>query len=127
MARILLIEPDSVLTKTYKSALEQASHKVKTANGAQQAIDVTDDHTPDAIILEIQLPGHNGVEFLYELRSYPEWQTIPVIILSNVTPTDFGTNPNVWRELGIVSYYYKPRTTLAKLVDSVNQLIAQKA
>jgi len=72
--------------------------------------------------LELQLASHNGIEFLYELRSYNDWQSIPVIIHSLVPATAFT---NIAPELGVVSYLYKPTTTLKKLCTSVSDLQLQ--
>jgi len=123
MARILLIEPDKLLAETFKGRLEKAGYAVHVAHSAQQAVDRADNNKPDVIILELQLSNHNGVEFLYELRSYPEWQHIPVIILSNVPPNEIGTDSKTMQQLGIVNYLYKPRTTLAQLVAGIEVVI----
>ena|SRR5579864_1807121 len=123
MARILLIEPDQVLAKTYHLALQQARHEVWHVASAQAAIDDTDALTPDIIILEPQLAGHNGVEFLYELRSYAEWQAMPVILLSSLPPKAFQVQLAAWDRLGVVAYYYKPQTTLAQLRTAVDEVL----
>lgn len=114
--QILLIEPDVVLAKTYKRALEAAGHEVMTAGTAQGAVQAADAKTPQLVILELQLVSHSGVEFLYEFRSYNDWQNIPVVVLSMVPPAEFIDSwPLLKQELGAVAYYYKPHTSLAKL------------
>jgi DNA-binding response OmpR family regulator len=121
MAQILLLEPDIVLSNIYIKALEQVGHKVSPVFDAQAAINVIDNLSPDLVILELQLPIHNGVEFLYELRSYAEWQKTPVIVQSFVPPSEFKSTPSLWRGLGIVTYLYKPRTSLQQLLNSVQE------
>ena len=79
---ILIVEPDVVLAKSYQKALESLNYVVYLANSAQNAINQVDKNKIDLIILEIQLIDHSGIEFLYELRSYPEWDNIRIIILS---------------------------------------------
>jgi len=124
MARILLIEPDTVLSQIYKKALAHGGHKVIAANGAQAAVNVADSQQPDLIILELQLIEHNGIEFLYELRSYPDWQNIPVVINSFVPPTEFNDNDVFWHGLAIRAYLYKPQASLAKLLRTVRASLA---
>jgi len=125
---ILLIEPDTQLACTYAEALHSAGHVVRQAATAQTGIFAADEHTPDLIILELQLVSHSGIEFLYELRSYPEWQSIPVVALTHIPPAEFI---DCWdlleKQLGVTKYVYKPRTTLLKLLNTVSEFAPQTA
>ncbi|HSX53261.1 MAG TPA: response regulator [Patescibacteria group bacterium] len=127
MAQILLIEPDRLLGDTYQAALQHHSHQVSWCFGAQDAIAAIDTQLPDIIILELQLPNHNGVEFLYELRSYSDLQSIPVIVLSHVPPVLRAISPVFWEQLGITAYHYKPLTKLADITRSVDRALAVTA
>jgi len=119
---ILLIEPDKLLATTYAKALRGEGYAVRHSANAQEAIFNSDNAAPDLVILELQLVSHSGIEFLYEFRSYPEWQDIPVIILSQVPPTEFLHSQKLLRdELGVADYQYKPHTTLVKLLQAVQK------
>lgn len=123
MAQILLIEPDRILAETYRLALEGAGHKVLVCSTAQAAVQAADRVKPDIVILEIQLVEHSGIEFLYEFRSYPDWQNVPVLIQSQVPPSEFSDNLELLKnELNVVNYLYKPQTNLKKLLDTINNL-----
>lgn len=127
MKNILLIEPDYLLATVYKSALTNAGYNVVVEAGAQEGIMAADQFTPEIIILELQLIEHSGIEFLYELRTYSEWQNIAVIILSQVPPNEFGGSWEILqKELGVSFYLYKPHTTLKLLIDRVKDLSLQK-
>ena len=120
MATILVIEPDGMLGRTYCGALESQAHKVSLARTAQLAIECVDSQPPDVIVLELQLPAHNGLEFLYELRSYPEWARIPVIINSFLVPRSLALiGPEQRAEIGIVAAFYKPVLSLPDLQRAV--------
>jgi len=120
--RILLVEPDAQLARTYAQALHDSGHEVVAAKTAQSAIHAADAHKPHLVLLEMQLVSHSGIEFLYEFRSYDDWQNIPVIILSVVPPGEFaGSRQLLEKELGVTGYYYKPHTSLAQLCQLVNQ------
>ena len=118
---ILLIEPDKLLAKTYQKALQKSGYKVRCCSDVQTAIDLIDHKLPDVILLEIQQNNHNGIEFLYELRSYPEWQLIPIIIASIIPEHDIGLSEYIKKQLNIKNYYYKPRLSLNKLVQAVEE------
>jgi DNA-binding response OmpR family regulator len=119
---ILLIEPDKKLGDIYKRAIIQAGHTVKWAAHAQDAVHTADEHKPDVVVLELQLANHNGIEFLYEFRSYPEWQGIPVILLTMVTPQSLQITSALMKQLGIVECLYKPATKLHQLVTAINEV-----
>jgi len=121
-APVLLIEPDRSLARTYRTALEAAGYMVEWAGTAQTAIGRADEQRPSLVILELQLAQHNGVEFLYEFRSYGEWQDIPVIIHSFTPPANLATlRQTLENDLGIVATLYKPRTSLDILVAAVRR------
>ncbi len=123
MANLLLLEPDRVLANLYIRAFEHLGHSVRRTVSAQDAVFKVDELLPDAVIVELQLVAHSGIEFLYELRSYHEWQHIPVLIHSCVPPTEFASSMNLLREkLGVVEYLYKPHTSLQKLLRSVAEV-----
>ncbi len=124
MVDIVLVEPDKVLARTYAGALQKAGYKVLVASGAQAAIHSVDTQEPKLIITELQLAEHNGVEFLYELRSYPDWQTIPVIILTSVPSNEAGLSKDVMTRLNIVKYCYKSQTNLVQLITAVQEVLA---
>src|SRR3954465_15447238 len=95
--------------------------------GAQTAVMVADQHQPDLVILELQLVEHSGIEFLYEFRSYAEWQGIPAIIHSLVPPGEFQSNRQLLEdELGVAAYLYKPRTSLRQLLNTVSEHLPVK-
>jgi len=119
---ILLVEPDYFLGNIYKRALENADNEIIWAKSAQQAVALADENKPDIVVLELQLPKHNGIEFLYEFRSYPEWQNVPVILH---TLASYSSNlMKSFNDLGVLDYLYKPATSLKQLTDSVKRALA---
>lgn len=117
MAHILLIEPNTLLAASYKQALEHAGHTVAHVSGAQAGIDAADTQTPDLVITELHLPGHSGLEFLHEFRSYTEWMRIPVVLNTALTVSQIAPAIEaLHRDLGIREVLYKPRTSLQDLV-----------
>lgn len=124
MAHILLLEPDRLLAKSYFTALQKAGHTVQVCATAQTAIFCADAKQPDVIIMELQLVGHSGIEFLYELRSYPDWQQIPAMVVTNVPAGEFNESWSLLRqELGVTGYHYKPLLTLRTLLRAVSDAV----
>ena len=123
MNKVLLIEPDRILAEVYKRAIEaDGLTEVVSVTGAQTAIMAADQRKPDLVILELQLIEHSGLEFLYEFRSYPEWQSIPVLVQTMVPFAEFNDNWHLLRgELGVRAYMYKPSTSLRQLLSSIKE------
>lgn len=117
--KVLLIEPDIVLANIYTKALNKKGIEVHSVSMAQSAISLIDKIKPGLIILELCLPANNGIEFLYELRSYPDLKYIKVIVLSYTSKTELRISPNQAKILNIYRYLYKPSTSVSKLVEVV--------
>jgi len=125
MSNVLLIEPNVVLAGTYMQALQHAGYTAVHARGAQEAVDAADATRPDVVVLELQLSGHSGVEFLHEFRSYGEWQTVPVIVNTHLSAQAIAAvQPALNSELGVHMCLYKPRTSLQQLLGAINQTLA---
>lgn len=117
---VLLIEPDRILADIYKRALQSVGHTVVVSATAQSGVFAADDTKPDIVFLELQLAGHSGIEFLYEFRTYPEWQDVPVVVLSNVPAHEIhGSNDLLREQLGVVGYHYKPQARLSDIIRIV--------
>ena len=116
MSRILLIESDQILGENIQKMLDKAGHDVDWQVNPQEAMDSANLATPELIILDLLLADHSGVEFLYELRSYPEWQRIPVIVFSGVSAEEFNAANIGFKELDIMAYHYKLTSSVDKLI-----------
>lgn len=122
MAHILLIEPDLVTAQNTASYLKRKGHKVTHAKSAQAGIDAADTSCPDLVVLDLELPGHSGLEFLHELRSYPDWQNLPAIIYGSIS-SDLLNSPKVQSALTVSAYIHKPSTSLRELSAAIDKLL----
>ena len=122
--KVLLVEDDWDLGEMYSLQLKRSGHSVEWARDGQAALDLLDGQPADIIVLDILLPGSNGLNVLYELRSYDDWHELPVIILSNVPAADIGMTPKKLAELGVKAYLVKARTKPLQLVDTLAKVAA---
>lgn len=125
MAHVLILEPNQPLASLYRAALENAGYTVTTSGCAQDAVFIADENRPDAVVLELQLPGHSGVEFLYEFRSYADWHGVPAILHTLVPPHNLNLSQQMLDRLDIAAYLYKPAATLRTLVRTVEMAVAR--
>lgn len=92
MAKILIVEDERAQRILYKEEISDLGHQVILARDGNDALKKIETHQPDLIILDIMMPGMNGLEALQKkLESSP---AIPVIIHSAYS--HFETDPRSW-------------------------------
>ena len=119
----MLLEPDFILAGSIKHYFAYAGHNLSVHSDPQAAIAQADKHKPDVVITELQLAGRTGIEFLYELRSYPDWQAIPVVININLHTQELRAYSEIFDELNIHTCLYKPTTSLEQLLKAVENCL----
>lgn len=124
MKNILLVEPSKKLAQVVSASLESHGLNVVWEKDAQSAIHAADKTKPDAVITELILPDHNGLEFLYEFRSYVDWKNIPIVFYSQVPAEDLGLDTAQKRSLNIRAHLYKPTTSLKTLGNTLFEALA---
>lgn len=120
--RILLVEPDSVLAQSYMTGLQAAGHMVDHAQSAQAAVHCADEHTPDCAIVSLEMARHNGIEFLYEFRSYGEWQDVPAILLTSLPTPELLRDGVLRTQLKVHTVLVRSQTSVADLARAVQRL-----
>jgi len=124
--RVLLIEPDQRTAHDTARFLSK-THAVRVAPDGHVAIQLIDANTPDVIVLEPAMPAHNGIEFLYELRSYEDLMSIPIIVFSTLSPEKFMLDEVRQTQLGVVQICEKSRTSLKRLQSILQEVVQTPA
>jgi signal transduction histidine kinase/DNA-binding response OmpR family regulator len=88
--RALLVDDDEVVRRGARQALEAIGWQVSEAENGRVAVEALATARPDVIILDLMMPKMDGFEVLDELRRRPDWQDIPVVIITakDVTEED---------------------------------------
>ena len=102
IASVLVVDDDDLLRRSLAFSLEQASFEARTAASAEDAIAMTIQKRPDIILLDIGLPGMDGLE---ALRYFHDKIGVPVIFL---TARRRQVDQIVGLELGADDYLPKP-------------------
>ena len=76
---ILLVEDEERILRFMNISLRAAGYRVLTATTGEQALDLVQSQKPDMMLLDIFLPGMNGLDALRKLRTFSQ---LPVIVIS---------------------------------------------
>jgi CheY-like chemotaxis protein len=131
---ILLIEDDTIEVMKFNRVLKTLglNHKIIEANNGEEALSILKDKEiiPDIIILDLNMPKINGIEFLQILKADDYLKYIPAIIL-----TTSNNHKDVLEcyKIGIAGYVLKPLKyddyveRIRKMLEywSTNELISQ--
>jgi two-component system sensor histidine kinase/response regulator len=78
----LVVDDDEVVRIFLRASLEKEGHHVVEASGGDEALDLVKAHPPDVILMDILMPGLDGIEICRRLASDPETAQIPVILVT---------------------------------------------
>ena len=80
---ILIIEDNQLNMKLVKTLLQIEKHQVLEAGSAENGLEIAKERLPDLILMDIQLPGMNGLEATRIIKEDPEMTNIPVVALTS--------------------------------------------
>jgi DNA-binding response OmpR family regulator len=122
MAKILVVEDEDTLLQTLRYNLTKAGHDVRLSTDGAHALELARTETPDAIVLDLMLPGLDGLEVCRQLRrdaAYPLARRVPILML---TARDDEVDKVVGLELGADDYLTKP-FSMRELLARVKALV----
>lgn len=148
-SKILLVDDNDVNRTVAKEILENASHNVDTATDGFQALNLVESNNYDIILMDIQMPGMNGIDTMLKIRQLLKQTCPPVIALTAFssdtdkeefisqgfddyqakpfTATDIITRVGYWQKRGVAmpQHTIKAKNGLINVVNisTLNQLI----
>jgi len=117
---ILLAEDNEANTMTLLSYLKANGYQVLLAKNGQEAVALAQSETPDLILMDIQMPGMDGLEAMQQIRREPTLVDVPIIALTALAMT---SDRERCLAAGASDYLSKP-IQLRQLVTTIQQLLA---
>jgi two-component system cell cycle response regulator len=105
MAKILIIDDDVQTTKLLEGIVVLNGHEAASVHNSMDAVEVANSITPDLILLDIMMPGINGIELCKIFQSTSELKHIPIIIVSALD--DVGSKKDAFHA-GAKDFLTKP-------------------
>jgi CheY-like chemotaxis protein len=113
--RVLVVDDDELLCEVAQTALELiGGWEVSTAQSGHQAQQLAVAEHPDAILLDVMMPGVDGPSTVAALRADPATQDIPIIFLTAKMPSE---DQQEWRALNLAGVIPKPFDPMTLATD----------
>ena len=112
---ILVVEDQEDNRQILRDLLASADYEMMEAENGQEALAAVARRRPDLILMDIQLPVMDGYEATRRIKANPEWNAIPIIV---VTSYAISGDAEKARAAGCDDYVtkpYSPRALLAKV------------
>ncbi len=116
MAKILVVDDEENIAETLKYNLVREGYEVLTIADGRQALDLARREKPDLVVLDLMLPGMNGLDVCRNLRQF---STVPILML---TAKEEEVDKILGLELGADDYMTKP-FNLRELIARVRAML----
>ncbi len=81
-ARILVVDDDAIARRSLRAMLERGHYLVESAAGGAEALRILPTYRPELILLDILMPGMDGLETCRQIRATPGGELLPIIFLT---------------------------------------------
>lgn len=118
--KVLLVDDEDEFVKSLSERMKMRDLEAGVAFNGEQALDIVDEDIPDVMVLDLKMPGIDGMEVLRRVRkSYPDVQVIML--------TGHGSEKDEKeaRRLGAFDYLQKP-AGINKLVETIKKAYLRK-
>ncbi len=116
--RILCVDDELPILRALAANLRAREYQVDLASTGEEALISATQHHPDAVILDLGLPGQSGIEVIYGLRA---WTHMPIIVLSardgeadKIAALDAGADDYVTKPFGMGELLARLRAALRR-------------
>ncbi len=107
---ILVIDDNEMNLKLERVLLEIEQYQVRTAKGAPEALRLLESYQPELILMDLQMPGIDGIELAAKLKTDPRYKDIVILMLSSNAQKGDAERA---KEVGCDAYLTKPIDTQA--------------
>jgi two-component system, OmpR family, KDP operon response regulator KdpE len=126
--RILIVDDEPQIRRALRTALAGHGYDVEVADSGESALTLLPTWQPDALVLDLVMPGVDGIEVLRQTRS---WSDVPVIVLSargeerdKVQALDLGADDYLTKPFGMDELLARVRAILRRRGESQDSILA---
>ncbi len=123
MAKVLIVEDEPMLRMTYKIILSTDGHEIIEAVDGKVGLEKLKESKPDVVLLDINMPNIDGIEFLRRAHIAKKYPNTTVIVFSNLEQTN---QLNEAYALGADRYVLKASVSPKELTKLVREVLESK-
>jgi two-component system, OmpR family, KDP operon response regulator KdpE len=124
--KVLAVDDEPQILRTLRASLSARGHDVATAPNGETAVDVLASNDADLVLLDLGLPGMDGIEVIRRVRS---WSSVPIIVLSvreaqadKVAALDAGADDFVTKPFGMDELQARIRAVMRRKAPAEAEL-----
>lgn len=120
MSKVLVVDDQLGVRRLLYETFREDQHEVEMAGNGKEALQILEGFDPDLILMDMKMPGMNGIDTLRQIRSFNK--EVGVIMM-----TAYGDAQNMEqaRDLGVLYYMSKP-FDLFEMRDRVREILEGK-
>lgn len=120
--KILIVEDEPNIIEILREMAMSMEYEILEARDGEKGLEAVQLNSPDLIILDIMLPKKDGIAVLKEFRKQEWGKNIPVILFTNLEPTDEKLKDV--QQYPPIEYIVKTNITLKELKQKISEMIA---
>jgi two-component system, OmpR family, KDP operon response regulator KdpE len=131
MTRVLVVDDEPQILRALGINLRARGYDVDLAPDGERALDAAARHHPDVVVLDLGLPGIDGVDVIRGLRG---WSQVPIVVLSvrdaegdKVAALDAGADDYVTKPFGMDELLARLRAALRRTVPAEEEALVETA
>lgn len=105
MSHALVVDDDPLIVQLLSVVLEGGGFEVESAPSGEEALELIGRRTPDIVLLDVMMPGIDGLEVTRRLRRDPRTRSLPVVLVSACASQ---ADADAGRAAGATEYVSKP-------------------
>jgi two-component system KDP operon response regulator KdpE len=129
MTRVLVVDDEPQILRALGINLRARGYEVDLAPDGERALDVAARHHPDVVVLDLGLPGIDGVDVIRGLRG---WSQVPIVVLSvrdaegdKVAALDAGADDYVTKPFGMDELLARLRAALRRTTPAEEEALVE--
>jgi two-component system cell cycle response regulator len=120
-AQILVADDDPSVLESISGVLRDAGFDVRGATGRESLFIEMDRAAPDLLLLDVIMPGSDGVQLLQELKANQRFQHIPVLMVSSLSPDEMTEKTFGLGAADFIRKPFRPRELIARVQAQLRQ------
>lgn len=123
--RIMIVDDETTVADSLKMVLEMRGFDTLAANDGRTGLRMIREHKPDLVVLDLVLPGLDGLSLLEEMKKDSECKSIPVIIVTVVTQGSELADGFWGTAVGVAAFITKPFDPF-RVADRIESILGNR-